>query len=442
VTSMHEPTAEDEKALVDATAWLLDRLADREATMPPAAERPELTPITEAGVGIAAAWAELRDIVLPTAIPSDHPRYLAFIPGAPTVAASLGDLILSGASIYGGSELEAGLVVRAERAALRWLADLLGLPAQAHGTFTSGGSLANLSALVVGRHQRRERTGGRPHQIVAAAGVHSSIGAAADVMGCELILAGSGDGPLTADVLAASLQRLELHEVAAVAVTAGATNDGSIDALDEIADVCARHQLWLHVDAAYGGAAMLSPRTRHLFAGIERADSVTINPHKWLFTPFDCAALLYRDPDSARRTHAQRAPYLETVVGGDNPSDLAVGLSRRARGLPLWLSLLANGAAAYRDAVEACLDLADRAAEAIRSADHLELLEPRSLSIVVFRRVGWSIADYERWSAQAIQDGTGLITPTRSAGGPALRLCFVNPLTSTSDIERVLTSLR
>ena len=440
MSSMHQPTPEDEKVLADIADWISDRLGRRDSTLPPSPAPSSLSPINADGVGIDAAWSELRDSVLPSAIPSDHPRYLAFIPGAASVAASLADMTLAAAGVYGGSELEAGAVVKAERAALRWLADLVGMPAGAHGAFTSGGSLANLSALVAARHNRRSRLGGRPHVIVAAAGVHSSIAAAAEVMGCDLVTAGSGDGPLTAEVLQHCLGLLNPADLVAVAVTAGATNDGTIDDLAGIADICADYQLWLHVDAAYGGAALLSERTRPAFAGIERANSVTINPHKWLFTPFDCAALLYRDPDGARQAHAQRAPYLEAVIDGDNPSDLAIGLSRRARGIPLWLSLLANGTDAYRAAVETCLDLADRAAEAVQAAPHLELVA-RGLSIIVFTRVGWSACDYDAWSAAAVANGTGLVTPTRLRGEPALRLCFVNPLTTAADIHRILSAL-
>ena len=440
MSSMHQPTPEDEKVLADIADWVSDRLGRRESTLPPSPTPASLSPIAADGVGISAAWSELRDSVLPSAIPSDHPRYLAFIPGAASVAASLADMTLAAAGVYGGSELEAGAVVKAERAALRWLADLVGMPPSAHGAFTSGGSLANLSALVAARHDRRARLGSRPHVIVAAAGVHSSIAAAAEVMGCDLVTAGSGDGPLTAEVLQHCLGLLNPADLVAVAVTAGATNDGTIDDLAGIADICADYELWLHVDAAYGGAALLSERTRPAFAGIERANSVTINPHKWLFTPFDCAALLYRDPDGARRAHAQRAPYLEAVIDGDNPSDLAIGLSRRARGIPLWLSLLANGTDAYRAAVETCLDLADRAADAVQAAPHLELVG-RGLSIIVFTRVGWSAADYDAWSAAAVADGTGLVTPTRLHGEPALRLCFVNPLTTAADISLIVASL-
>lgn len=438
---MHEPTPDDEKVLADVSDWIFARLSRRDGTLPRTPAPPALSPISAEGVGIESAWAELRDSVLPSAIPSDHPRYLAFIPGAPSVAASLADMALSAAGIYAGSELEAGAVVTAERAALRWLADLIGMPERAHGVFTSGGSLANLSALVAARHSRRRmRLGRRPHVIVAAAGVHSSIAAAAEVMGCDLVTAGSADGPLAADVLRRRLDQFDIDDLVAVAVTAGATNDGAIDDLHGIAAVCAERGVWLHVDAAYGGGALLSPRTRPAFAGIERADSVTVNPHKWLFTPFDCAALIYRDPEAARDAHAQRAPYLETVLDGDNPSDLAIGLSRRARGIPLWLSLLANGTDAYRAAVEECLDLADTAEAAVQAAPHLQLLA-HGLSIVVFSRTGWSADDYHAWSAAAVADGTGLVTPTRYHGQPALRLCFVNPLTTPADIDRIVAAL-
>ncbi len=154
---MHQPTSADEKALFDISAWVLDRLANRERTLPPR-QRTELAPITDAGVGIEAAWMTLRDEVLPTAVPSDHPRYLAFIPGSPTVASVLADMVVSASGVYAGGELDAGAMIAAERAALRWLSDLAGLPESAHGAFVSGGSIANLSALVAARHRAAERS--------------------------------------------------------------------------------------------------------------------------------------------------------------------------------------------------------------------------------------------------------------------------------------------
>jgi glutamate/tyrosine decarboxylase-like PLP-dependent enzyme len=407
------------------------------------ADRPRLPAVGAAGIGIEAAWEVLRDQVLPTVFPADHPRYLAFVGGAPTAAAVLADAALSAAAVYGGSELEAGAVVAAERAAARWLCDLVGYPPQAHGVFVSGGSLANLSALVAARHARRTASGTLPGTVVAGAAAHASVAAAAGIMGCTVVPAGAADVALRGADLVPVLDRLDPDAVVAVVATAGATNTGAVDALDELAAVCAERGVWLHVDAAYGGAALLAPELRSLFAGIERADSVTIDPHKWLFTPFDCAGVLYREPAVARAAHEQRAAYLDPVTeqGHDNPSDYAVHLTRRARGLPLWLSLVANGAAAYADAVASCLATARHAVRRIEADPLLELATEPSLSVVLFRRRGWAPDDYRRWSRRLHGQGLALVTPTTLAGETVLRLCFVNPLTSAADVDAVLAGL-
>jgi L-2,4-diaminobutyrate decarboxylase len=204
-----------------------------------------------------------------------------------------------------------------------------------------------------------------------------------------------------------------------------------------------RQGVWLHVDAAYGGAAMLSARARDLFRGIERSDSVTVDPHKWLFTPFDCAAVLYREPELARRAHRQNAHYLDVAneAHADNPADYAVHLSRRARGIPFWASVQANGVEAYRDAVERCLDTAIYAAKQVDDYDNLEVVGEPTLSVVLLRRTGWVAEDYAAWSRRVLDSGLGLITPTRYDGETVLRLCFVNPLTTQTDVDLVLSSL-
>jgi L-2,4-diaminobutyrate decarboxylase len=443
--ALHWPDAEQRRTATDVIEWAVDRLAFREGrTNTPDDGEPALPPITARGIGASDAWAVLRDRVLTTAFPTDHPRYLAFVGGAASVTSVLADMAVSAAGVYAGSQLEAGAVVTAERAALRWLADLIGMPAQAHGAFVSGGSMANLSALVVARNAAR-RWGRKslPSVIVAGATGHSSIVSAAAVMGCRVVTVGETDQPLQAADVRKALRRLKARKVVAVAATAGATNTGAIDDLTGIAEVCAEHGVWLHVDAAYGGAALLSERTRGRFAGIELADSVTIDPHKWLFTPFDCGAVLYREPALARATHAQTAAYLDVVSEPhhDNPSDYALHLSRRARGLPLWMSLLAHGTTAYRRSIEACLDVAEYAARRIRASDLLNLAAEPSLSVVVFQRRGWTAADYAEWSDRARRAGLGLVTPTTVSGKPALRFCFVSPQTSAADVDLVLGEL-
>jgi aromatic-L-amino-acid/L-tryptophan decarboxylase len=443
---VHELVAQDREALDDIADWIGGRLSDRVSDPAPAMASP-VPAVTAEGVGTAVAWGSLRDAILPTAFPTDHPRYLAFVGGAPTPAAVLADAALSAAAIYGGSELEAGAVVAAERAAIRWLCDLVGFPESAHGTFVSGGSIANLSALVAARHGRQAPDGRPPGVIVTGASAHSSVRSAAAIMGCSVAVAGSADAPLTAADLDPVLGALDPADVVAVVASAGATNTGAVDLLDEIAATCATRGIWLHVDAAYGGAALLAPTRRSLLRGIETADSVTIDPHKWLFTPFDCASVIYRDPAVARAAHRQSAHYLDATLTGpadspaDNPADYAVHLTRRARGVPLWMSLVANGTDAYVDAVERCLETATYAAKCIEAVDDLELVTEPQLSVVLFRRRGWRAEDYNAWSEHMWRSGVALVTPTTFGGEVVLRLCFVNPVTSTEDVDLVLRSL-
>jgi glutamate/tyrosine decarboxylase-like PLP-dependent enzyme len=199
----------------------------------------------------------------------------------------------------------------------------------------------------------------------------------------------------------------------------------------------------MHVDAAYGGAALLAPSVRPLFAGIEHADSLVIDPHKWLYAPFDCAALLYRDPPFARSVHTQDASYLDVIhdeVTAWNPSDYAYHLTRRARGLPLWFSLMVNGSDAYRDAIERVLATARSTAARIRDLPHLELVREPELSVVLFRRVGWNAADYDTWSARLLEEQIAFVAPTRWHGEPVARLAFLHPETTPEIVEEILAT--
>ena len=439
---MFEPSAADAEAAREVTQWALARLAGRRDILPPRAVDDPLPQIGAGGIGAEAALAVFRTSVAPTAIPPDHPRFLAFIPGTPTVAAALADMQLSAAMIYGGSYLEGGRAVEAEDATVRWLADLAGFPSTAGGTFVSGGSIANLSALVALRGGGPEAH--RRRVVIAGASAHSSMAAAAHIMGCDLVTAPAADahGRLDAHTLEQALEGLDPATVVAVVATAGATNNGAFDDLAGVADVCAAHDLRLHVDGAYGGAALLSPRTRPLLDGIERADSFIVDPHKMLYSTFDCAALVYRDRAAASCALTQTADYLE-VCDGDhtNPSDLAIHLTRRARGVPLWASVLAYGTDAYAAAVDHCVDVTAYAAERIAASPALELVLDPSFTVVVLRRLGWSAQDYAAWSADAMARGVTVVMPTRHDGETVLRMCFVNPLTTREDVDLVLADL-
>ena len=235
----------------------------------------------------------------------------------------------------------------------------------------------------------------------------------------------------------------DAERVVAVVATAGTTNAGIVDDLEGTGTIARQRGYWFHVDAAYGGGALAAPSARSLFDGVELADSLVIDPHKWLFAPFDCAALLYRHPEAARAAFTQHAEYLDTLTERPewNPSDYAYHLTRRARGLPFWFSLATHGTRAYAQAVEDTLQLTRDVAELIRVLPHVELVLEPELSVVLFRRIGWRHDEYERWSAQALADGLTLTMPSSWDGETVLRFCFVNPRTTVADVEAILASM-
>jgi L-2,4-diaminobutyrate decarboxylase len=400
--------------------------------------------ITPAGLGGSEALRRWVEELAPATVAADHPRYLAFIPHAPTEVAVLFDLLVGASGIYAGSWLEAAGAVYAENEALRWLADLAGLPAEAGGTFVPGGTLGNLSALHAARQAALVRRGGvRPARwkIATSAEAHSSVAQAARVLDVDLIDVPVGaNHRLTGTQLRATLDGEADDGLFAVVASAGATNLGVIDDLPSVAAVCRERGLWLHVDGAYGLAALAAPRMRPAFAGMELADSFIVDPHKWLFAPYDCCALLYRDPEQARAAHSQSAAYLDAITARNewNPADYAVHLSRRARGLPFWFSLAVHGTDAYAEAIETTLAVTRQVAEEIRARQYLDLLIEPELSVLVFRRRGWTAADYDAWSARLFAAGTAFVMPTRVRGEPAARIVILNPRTTVADIATVL----
>jgi glutamate/tyrosine decarboxylase-like PLP-dependent enzyme len=432
------------------------------------------TSITPTGIGGHAALAMFRDVLMPACRPMDDPLNLAYVPTAPSIAATMFDLVVSASSIFGGN-WEAGTgAIAAENTALRWLADLAGFPAEAGGVFVSGGSAANLSALATARHraqQRRTELGlGRPARwcIVTTDEVHASVRAAARIMDVDVLEAPTDDlGRFTGAALAAVLAEhsgvdrvstsgraadVTRHAtgaagdsdtaVFAVVATGGTTNAGAVDELDALADVCADHDLWLHIDGAYGLAALCSDLVGDTFRGIERADSFGVDPHKWLFAPYDCAALVYREPAHAAAAHAQHGAYLDAVNRNDwNPSDYAYHLSRRARGLPLWFSLATYGTAAYTEAVDVSIATARTLAADIAARPGFDLLLEPQLSIVLFTLDGWTRDDYLAWSTQRAREGVALLVPTTWKGQPCMRICLVNPRTRLEDVQSLLDDL-
>ena len=432
-----------------AMEWAVRRAVrptDPKTTARPASElrRAAGVTVTPEGIGGAAALRVFSEVLEPATRAQDDTMNLAYIPSAPTRAAVAFDFVTSAANIFGGLwEAGAGAIF-AENEALAWLVQLLGWPATSGGCFVAGGTTGNLSALVAAREDARRR-GGRPAggwQLAATAEVHSSVRSAARVLDVPVIeVAADEHGRLTGPHLAAVLRAHP--DVFAVVASAGTTNAGVVDDLSGVADACAEHQVWMHVDGAYGGAGLAAPSVRDLFGGIERADSFIVDPHKWLFAPYDSCALIYRDPALARAAHAQSAGYLDTIDRQEwNPADLAAHLSRRARGLPFWFSLATHGTGRYSAAVETTLHTARQVADAIARADHLELVSGPQLSVVLFERPGWDAAAYRSWSRRMSDAGLMLCLPTTWRGRTVLRLAFVNPMTKPQRVIDMLETLR
>lgn len=453
---MHGKTYQENKHVeLESLADAVMAYAEERVRVAPPLDRPMSEPelrarvgetISAGGLGGVAAMRLFAQDLAPTCLSTDHPRYLSFIPCAPSDAAVMFDLVVGASNIYAGSWLEGSGAVYAENQALRWIADLAGMPSGAGGVFTPGGTIGNLSALVTARHaaRRTAAAGVRPYRVAATAGAHSSIASACDVMDAEFVGVPADDRwRLTGDNLRAVLEEHGPESFFAVVATCGTTNFGVIDDLASVAQVCREYGIWFHVDGAYGGAGLAAPSVRDLYAGIEHCDSFIVDPHKWLFAPFDCCALLYREPGLARAAHTQKAGYLDVLTDAPdwNPTDYSVGLTRRARGLPFWFSLVVNGTDAYEAAIEHTLDVARFAEAEVLRRPYLDLVRERDLSVVVFRRLGWEPADYAAWSDRMLADEFAFVVPTAHDGETLARFAIVNPETSEDDITAILDTM-
>jgi aromatic-L-amino-acid decarboxylase len=394
--------------------------------------------------------------VVPFAGHHDHPRFFAYVPSCPTWPGILGDFLASGVNIFQGTWLQSAGASTVELVVLDWFRQWIGYPGQASGVLVNGGSLANLTALACARETKAGGHADNAVVYVTTQG-HSSVTRALRVLGFRAAqvraLPVDDRLRLRPDALAAAIE----HDVRAgrqpflAVANAGATSTGAIDPLEEVAAVCAERGVWLHVDAAYGGFAVLTERGRRWLAGLDHADSVTLDPHKWLYQPYEVGCLLVRDgPLLSRAFHIMPDYLQDTAVGGVevNFADRGIQLTRAARALKLWISLQYFGVDAFRAAIDRSLDLALLAEERIRSSPDLELLSPATLGIVCFRRRPADVAEegtLERLNAdldrRLTESGLGMISSTRIDGRYALRLCVLNHRSGPEDVERVLAFL-
>lgn len=374
------------------------------------------------------------------------PSYLAYIPGGGIPTAALADLLASGFNRYTGKVTPAPALVALEASVLRWLCDLFDFPATSQGLLTTGGSLANLTALAAARARHAE---GRTDRATIYVGehVHGSIVKAARTIGIarQHIRTVRSTPDLRIDT--GHLQELIAEDRRAglipscICAAAGTTNTGTIDPLGEVAEIAAREGVWLHVDAAYGGFFQLTSRGRDRLAGIERADSITLDPHKSLFLPFGTGALVVRSADALRRAFMEEADYLQDLGDPDGLPDfdsLSPELSRDFRGLRLWLPLHLHGVGAFRAQLDEKLDLARLAYETLADDDRFDLPWEPDLSVVAFRlRDGDDEAQlgflHRINSSQRV-----LLSSTRIEGKVYLRLAILSLRTHEDRVREVL----
>jgi glutamate/tyrosine decarboxylase-like PLP-dependent enzyme len=393
----------------------------------------------------------LNEDVLPFMSKGDHPGFFAYVPFAGTWPGALGDLIASATNVYAGSWMEAAGPSHLELEVVGWFKDWVGYPPEAAGILVSGGSAANLTALACARESL---VGPMSDDLVAYVSdqAHFSVARSARNLGfrqSQVRVIPSDDRLRIRVDLLESAMDADLRagrRPLIVSANGGATNSGAIDPLPELAELCHERNVWFHVDAAYGGFAVLSERGRRQLAGIELADSITLDPHKWLYQPYECGCLLVRDGLQLRRAFLITPDYLREAVALDrevNFSDLGLQLSRMARAFKVWVSVQYFGLDAFRRAIDRAFDLADRARRRIEASDRFELAARPSLGILSFRRVFAEDEDLlnARLVSELEESGLGLVSSTRLKGRYTIRMCVMSHTSGPEDVDRVLDFL-
>jgi glutamate/tyrosine decarboxylase-like PLP-dependent enzyme len=436
-------------------------------------------PAPETGQAFAEVLQEFADQVMPNAFKTNHPRFLAFIPGAPNFVSVLGELLCAGTNFFAGVWLEAAAPSQIEVTVLDWLRDLLGMPAGTSGILTSGGSEANLTALTVAREPLSYENRARAVLYVTEQR-HWSVDRAAKIIGFRPDqvhpVPADEDFRLAPEALQKAIQqdrsagRLSWAAVA----NAGATNTGVIDPLADLSRICREEKVWLHVDAAYGWSAMLTAWGKRELEGIGQCDSVTLDPHKWFGQCFESGCLLVREGKRLAETFTLRPEYMQDVepeMDQINFCDHGIALTRRFRALKIWLSVKVLGLNWHRELVHRCCQLAEFSEAVLEQHPEFEILS-KNLSIVCFRyrpvrgggegeqgrgedrekgrggerdRPRLGEEDIDRLNLSIIDElratGKAFISSTRLRGRVALRFCFVNWRSTAADVEEIVRLL-
>ena len=372
----------------------------------------------------------LFEQVLPFIQHPDHPRFFARIGSPGNFPAVLADTAASGFNVFAGSWTGGSGPATVELVVLDWLRSICGLPEGADGVLVSGGSVASLVALTAARTARFGKRAPEDAVVYVSSEGHASIPRALRVLGlqCEVVPA-RDDHRLHAEDVRAAIEADRDRIPFCVVATAGTTSTGAVDPLQDLAGL----GLWLHVDGAYGAPAVLAGAV----SGLEHADSLVLDPHKWLFQPYEIGCVLVRERGVLERTFALGgAAVLRDVAGGEvNFRDRSVQLTRTSRALKLWLSIRVFGLAAFREAIAHGIALAEHAEATLRARPGWEVVSPAQLAIVCFRREG---VDQTLMAAAMVEDGYAAPSTTELGGRVALRLCTINPRTTFEEIERTI----
>jgi aromatic-L-amino-acid decarboxylase len=412
-------------------------------------------PLPQQGSDALDVLDQLEQDVFSTIMHSDHPRFFAFVPSPGNFIGVLADALASGFNIFAGTWLEGSGPAQVELVTVDWLRQACGLPEAAGGLFVSGGSMANITALAVARHVKLgEQMEGA--MVYGSDQTHSSVARGLRVLGFhrDQLRYIQTDDHFRLDL--AALERAVEHDRAVgrvpfcVVANAGTTNTGAIDPLPALVAFCHRHDLWLHVDGAYGAASVLCERGKLLLEGLGEVDSLSLDPHKWLFQPFEIGCALVRDEHWLVDTFRVLPEYLQDVEakkGEVNFCDRGIQLTRGFRALKLWMSLKVFGGAQFEAALNHGFQLAEEAEAAVRELPHWEVVTPAQMAIVTFRFAppGLSDADLDRLNRQLVDaiiaDRFAMLSSTVLRGRTVLRMCTINPRTTPEYIRETLSRL-
>lgn len=401
-------------------------------------------PVPEQAMDPAQSLELLASTALRYQQNGDHPRYFARVPGPSSYAAVLGEWLATGFNSMAASWAGGSGPASLELVVVDWLRQLMDLPETYEGVLLSGGSMANLTAFAAARCDRGAGT------VYMSDQTHSSLPRALRELGFSpeqiCVLDSDASGRMPPESLHQRIveDRIGGRKPIMVIANAGTTNMGSVDPLHDIADLCAAESLWLHIDGAYGAPAALTVAGKQYLAGIERADSLVLDPHKWLFQPYDVGCLLIK-PGVLEQCYSMNPEYLKDVQAKTGEVDFrnrSLELTRRARASKLWLSMRSYGVERIRQAIDTGIELAEYAESYLRGQPETwELVSPAQIGIVCFALKGCSAKEHSE-RAQALTDsGYACVSSTSLKGRSALRLCTINPLTRKVDIVETIDRL-